>query len=200
MSSPVSIALAIAALDRLLRTQPAAASRLASHAGRTVRISLPLLALDCSFNNQGGLEPAMSDAAPDTEIQINAAILLRLALHDPEAMTSAPVRGDLALARDLLACLKHFDLALVLAPLTGDIVAARADQAIGLLSGGRRNALTTLAATVAEYLVYESRLLASSHAISGFNLDVDRFRERLDRFEAKLHSHTITGPSPAEAP
>lgn len=187
MNSPVSTALAIAALDRLLRTQPAAAGRLAAHAGRTVRISLPLLALDCSFNNQGGLEPAATDAVPDTEIQINAAILLRLALHDTDALTSAPVIGNLGLARDLLACIKDFDLALVLAPLTGDIIAARADQAIRLFSGGRLNALSTLAGNAAEYLIYETRLLASAPAVAEFNLGVDQLRERLDRLEARLN-------------
>lgn len=190
MSSPVTTALAIAALDRLLRTQPSTAGRLAAHAGRTVRISLPLIALDCSFNHQGGLEPAAADSAknatPDTEIQLNAAILLRLALQDTKALQSAPVSGNIGLARDLLACMKGFDLALVLAPLTGDIVAARADQAFGLWSGGRRKALATLAGNAAEYLIYEAQLLASAHAVAGFNHDVDRLREHLDRLEVRL--------------
>ena len=186
MHSPVSTALAIAALDRLLRTQPASAHRLAAHAGRTVRFNLPLLAFDCSFNHQGGLEPAAADITPDTEIQLNAALLLRLALQDSQALPSAPVSGNLGLARDLLAILKDFDLALVLAPLTGDIVAARADQVLGLLSGGRRKALTSLAGNAAEYLIYEAHLLASTSAVAEFNLGVDQFRERLDRLEARL--------------
>ncbi len=197
MSSPVSTALIIAALDRLLRTQPASASRLAAHAGRTFRFSLPLLALDFSFNDQGGLEPAATDITPDTEIQLNAAILLRLALQDSQALQSAPVSGNLGLARDLLACLNTFDLALVLAPLTGDIIAARADQAIGWLSGGRRKALATLAGNTAEYLIYETHLLASASLVAEFNLGVDQFRERLDRLEARLahlEKHvTVTG-------
>ncbi|MBM4190385.1 MAG: hypothetical protein FJ210_06695 [Betaproteobacteria bacterium] len=198
MSSPVSTALVIAALDRLLRTQPASTDRLAAHAGRTVRFSLPLLALDCSFNNQGGLEPAAADVTPDTEIQLNAAILFRLALHDPQALSSAPVSGNLGLARDLLGCLRDFDLALVLAPLTGDMVAARADQAIELLLSGRRNSLATLAGNTAEYLLYEAHLLASAAAVADFNLGVDQFRERLDRLEARLNrleKHTTGEPA-----
>jgi ubiquinone biosynthesis protein UbiJ len=197
MSTPVSTALVIAALDRLLRTQPASSKRLATHAGRTVRFSLPLLALNFSFNNQGGLEPAAADVTPDTEIQLNAAILLRLALHDPQALPAAPVSGNLGLARDLLGCLRDFDLALVLAPLTGDSVAARADAAIGLLLRGRRNALATLAGNSAEYLIYEARLLASASAVAEFNLGVDQVREGLDRLEARLNYFEQHAPGEA---
>jgi ubiquinone biosynthesis protein UbiJ len=186
MSSSVSAALGLAALDRVLRTQPATAVRLTAHAGKTLRLTLPLLSLACSINSQGGLEPAANDVTSDTEINLNAAILLRMALHDPKALQAAPVSGDLSLARDLLAVLNGFDLALVLQPLMGDIAAARADQIVGLWLSGRRHAFATLTENAAEYLVHETRVLASAPAVAAFNHAVDLLNEGVDRLDARL--------------
>lgn len=197
MSSSVTTALAIAALDRLLRTQPATAARLTAHAGKILRFTLPLLSLTCSLNNQGGLEPANADTVPDTEIHLNVAVLLRMALHDPSALQAAPVIGNLALAHDLLAVLNRFDLALVLQPLMGDIAAARVDQAVDMALQGRRHSVLTLAGSAAEYLVHETMLLASAPAVAAFNHEVDLVTERLDRLEARLHrltTHSMEAP------
>lgn len=202
----VSLALLFASLDRLLRSQPAANPRLAAHAGRHVRLALPLFNLDFSFTPQGGIESAgklAPETHPDCTLRLNTSVLLRLALHDEAALRSAPVEGDLQIARDLFAVLNGFDLALALRPYLGDIAAARTEQVFDRALNSRHKALHTLAANGAEYLVHEAKVLAERTTVGEFAAAVDHLREGVDRLAVRLQRlesvHPAT-PAPAVVP
>lgn len=182
-------------LNRLLADQPEARARLEHHAGKRLRLTLPLLRVDLSVDVEGRLraaEPAEADEggegrAPfDCEIALPPHVLAQLPLLGGEALNGARIRGDGVLAGDLSALLRQLDWALVLAPYVGPTLAARADQALRGLDRWRGQAGEAVARSVAEYLVHEAGVLAEGEAVRGFVAEVDELREGVDRLAARL--------------
>ena len=132
----------------------------ASHTGRQARIRLPLFALAFAIDAEGTL--ATADPAQDcaAEIALSPDVLLALAVGSRDALKRAEVTGDGTLAADLLAALEAFDWALALRPVLGDVLAARAAQAVEVYGGWRGRALDAVGRSLAEYATYEAELLA----------------------------------------
>jgi ubiquinone biosynthesis protein UbiJ len=184
-------ALLASLLNRLLADQPEARARLERHAGKRLRLTLPLLRADLSVDSEGRLRAAEAAEAPeaaafDCEIVLPPHVLAQLPLLGGEALNGARVRGDGVLAGDLSTLLRQLDWALVLAPYVGPTVAARADQALRGLGRWRGQAGEAVARSVAEYLVHEAGVLAEGEAVRGFVAEVDELREGLDRLAARL--------------
>lgn len=174
-----------AALNALLDKQPTAKTRLLRHAGKSVRLMLPLLPLSVRIEADGGFVATTSEAAPDVQL-----------IPDPSALPQwlsggklgdlFRVAGDGVLAADLAHALADFDWVLALRPYLGDIAASRVDQFIQGLTGWRANAIESAGQNLAEYAVHEQALLAEPLATREFIAEVDRLREDVDRLEARL--------------
>jgi ubiquinone biosynthesis protein UbiJ len=173
-------------IDRLLATQPSCRARLAAHGGKTARIALPLGGITFAVTVDGTVATTTTDMQPDTEIQLPADVLLRLALGDRAALRQARIDGDGVLAADIAAALDGFDWALALRPLLGDIAAARADQAIAGFGAWRTQAHEAIGRSLAEYSVYEAGLLVDRPAVERFVAEVDVLRDDVARLEARL--------------
>jgi ubiquinone biosynthesis protein UbiJ len=96
------------------------------------------------------------------------------------------IQGDGLLAADLAAALRDFDWVLALRPWLGDIAATRAEQFLKEFAAWQPKAVESVGRNLAEYAVYEAKLLAEPEAVREFIAEVDRLREDLDRFEARL--------------
>ncbi|EIT71717.1 MULTISPECIES: ubiquinone biosynthesis accessory factor UbiJ [Hydrocarboniphaga] len=79
-----------------------------------------------------------------------------------------------------------FDIEEWIAPFIGDGAAHRAAQGLKSLLGWTRRSTDTLAQNTAEYLREETRDLARGVDVEEWMDDVDRLRERIDRFEARV--------------
>lgn len=176
----------LGALDRLLSTQPTLRARLATHAGKSARIELPLGGIAFTLAENGTLAALAPEAQPDSIVTLRADVLMRLALGDREALRQARVEGDGVLASDISAALDAFDWALALRPLIGDIAAARIDQAIAGFGAWRAKAHEAIGQAAAEYAVHEAGMLASRPAVDRFIAEVDTLRDDVARLEARL--------------
>ncbi len=174
------------ALDTLLDRQPTAKTRLLRHAGKCVRLMLPLLPISLRIEADGGFVPASADAAPDVQLLPDLSALPQW-LGGGQFGDLFRVAGDGVLAADLAHALADFDWALALRPYLGDIAASRVDQLLQGLTGWRTRAVESAGRNLAEYAVYEQALLAEPHAVREFIAEVDRVREDTDRLEARLH-------------
>jgi ubiquinone biosynthesis protein UbiJ len=174
-----------AALNALLDKQPSAKARLVRHAGKCVRLVLPLLPLSVRIEADGGFVAASADAAADVQL-----------IPDPSALPQwlgggrlgdlFRVAGDGVLAADLAHALADFDWVLALRPYLGDIAASRVDQFIQGVMNWRSRAVESAGRNLAEYAVYEQAMLAEPYAVREFIAEVDRLREDTDRLEARL--------------
>lgn len=173
-------------LDRQLRHQPGSRACLVRHAGKQVRLRLPLTTVTFRIAEAGGLAPADPEAGIATEIAVGPDRLLALAVGDADAFSRAAVAGDGVLAADLAAALARFDWALALRPYVGDIAAARAAQAVAGFGAWRSQAHDAMGKTLAEYATFEAGLLADRHAVRRFVDQVDTLRDDVARLEARL--------------
>lgn len=173
-------------LNRLLADQPGAAARLANHAGKRLRIGLPLSRIDLAVDANGHLSAAGADEAFDCEIRIPPDVLLALPMLGGGALAGARITGDGVLAADLSALLRQLDWAVALAPYVGPVVAARADQALHGLARWHAEAREAVARSVAEYLVHEAGMLAEGESVREFVREVDELREAADRLAARI--------------
>ncbi len=175
-----------AALARLLATQPALRDRLLGHAGKHVRIRLPLVTTAFRITEDGTLATADPALPIATEITLPPDVLLALLAGQDNALSKARIEGDDRLAADLLATLAEFDWALALRPAVGDMAAARAAQVIEGYGHWRGQAHEAIGRACAEYATFETGLLADPHAVRQFIAAVDELRADAARLEARL--------------
>jgi ubiquinone biosynthesis protein UbiJ len=171
----------------LLNAQPAAQNRLQRHAGKTVRLALPVFPQNLSLDENGRFFPQIESA--DTEpalILTPMPSALPLLLGDGKLADLFRVEGDGLFASDISGALADFDWVLALRPYLGDIAASRVDQFLQGLAGWRANAVESAGRNLAEYAVYEQAILAEPLAAREFIAEVDRLREDVDRLEARL--------------
>jgi len=174
------------ALARLLATQATLRARLVGHAGKHVRIRLPMMAMTFRITEDGNLakaDPAMPVA---TEITIPPDVLMLLVAGQKNALNKATVEGDGTLAADISAALSEFDWALALRPVVGDVAAARAAQAVEGFGRWREQAHDALGRSVAEYVTYEAGMLADKESVRQFVAGVDELRDDAARLEARI--------------
>lgn len=180
------VALLTPALNRLLDTQPALAATLAEHGGKVAAIVLPPFALRLAITPEGRLAAAAAGAEAAVRITLGADIPPRLLLGDRDALRAARIDGDGGLANDLMAVLERFDWALALRPWLGDILAARAAQAISGIGRWREQARAALERNAAGWLAQESGLLVDRLDMARFVAETDELRDAVDRLAARL--------------
>lgn len=176
----------VSLFDHHLRAQTGSRACLVRHAGKQASIRIPLVSARFSITGDGGLATADPERALDADIVLGPELLAALAFGEPAAMSRAQVTGDGALAADIAAALARFDWALALRPYLGDLLAARAAQAIGGFSAWHARAHDSLGRTLAEYATFDSPLLADKLALRRFIAEVDVLRDDVARLEARL--------------
>ncbi len=176
----------IAVMNHLLSRQPALASALAAHAGKSVRIDAGI-SLHMQIAADGLLQALES---PEANVTISIAPAdLPLVLADPDRAASyAKLSGDAEFARavsEVVTSLR-WDAESDLAPVIGDIAAVRIVQAARAMAaqvktGGRR-----LAENIAEYLLEENPLLLYRRAGEDFASDVAVLRDDVERLAKRI--------------
>lgn len=183
------------AINALLDAQPAALSRLHRHAGKTVRLNLPLLPLHLSLDEGGRFRPREADSEAIPELSLTPMPgALPLLLNGGKLADLFHVEGDGLFASDISGALADFDWVLALRPYLGDIAASRVDQLLRGVLAWRQKAHDDTGANLAEYAVYEQAMLAEPNAVRRFISDVDALREDANRLEARLKSHEQAKP------
>lgn len=183
-------------LNRNLGYSPAARDLCAELAGRRFGIVVATLGIRVVVESLGhSLRVSRFDAsaAPpcDAEIEGSPVSLMALAGDDPEAVIrrgDARIRGDAQIAQRFqqLGRLLRPDPEEEFAALFGDGLAHQfARVARGVLDFGRRVSTTSFR-NAAEYLAHETGDLVPRAEADVFLGEVDRLREDVDRFEARL--------------
>jgi ubiquinone biosynthesis accessory factor UbiJ len=176
----------IAVMNHLLSRQPALASALAVHAGKSVRIDAGI-SLHMQIAADGLLQALES---PEANVTISIAPAdLPLVLADPDRAASyAKLSGDAEFARAVSEVVNslRWDAESDLAPVIGDIAAVRIVQAARAMAaqiktGGRR-----LAENIAEYLLEENPLLLYRRAGEDFASDVAVLRDDVERLAKRI--------------
>jgi ubiquinone biosynthesis protein UbiJ len=176
-----------AALNALLDAQPAALNRLQRHAGKTLRLALPVFPLNLSLDESARFGPAAEDVQAEPALILTPMpSALPLLLGDGKLADLFRVEGDGLFAADISGALADFDWVLALRPYLGDIVASRVDQFLRGVIAWRQQAHDDTGANLIEYAVYEQALLAEPSAARAFVNEVDALREDVDRLEARL--------------
>lgn len=189
MPAPSLLAPLLAALNSLLASQPASRTRLASHAGKVVRLALPGMNLDLALDESGAFSAVPAEVENETAPNVTLApelAALPLWLANGKMNELFRVRGDGLLASDLSGALADFDWVLALRPYLGDIAASRVDQFLRGLAPLREKTLESAGRNLAEYAVHEQGMLADPHAVQTFVAEVDTLREAADRLDVRL--------------
>ena len=184
-----------AALNALLNAQPAARERLQRHAGKRLRLALPLFPIDLQLDENSRFLPRIETGEEASENTNQAAPALTLT-PQPSALPLLlsggkladlfHVEGDGLFASDISSALADFDWVLALRPWLGDIAASRVDQLLRGVLAWRQKAHDDTGTNLAEYAVYEQAMLAEPNAVRRFINSVDELREGVDRLEARL--------------
>ncbi|NYT37597.1 hypothetical protein ERD78_10615 [Allopusillimonas soli] len=180
-------------LNALLRREPWARDRLASHAGKCVRFVAGPLRINLTIQSDGLAGDCDDAVAPDVTLTLPRDSLHSLPgllrQHDHEALAGLiRLEGDAGLAQVVsdLARMLRWDAEDDLARLVGDVPAAR------IMAGGRRfthgvrQAGERLAGNISEYLVEESAMLTSRTAYDAWSQGVHDIQARLDLLDARL--------------
>jgi ubiquinone biosynthesis protein UbiJ len=184
-------------LNRHLATAPDAVLRLAKLDGRRIAIvfnELPLtlyLVVDgARVKVKGALE-----REPDTVIRGTALALMQNAAPGARGLAEGiTISGDADTGQAFSRLLRsaQIDWEEYLARALGDLPARKLGNVLRAAGGYARRTADTLGIDFAEYLQYETRMLAPRREVDGFLdavdtlvSDVDRLGARLDRLEAK---------------
>ena len=182
---------ALAGLNHLLRSASWARERLSPHAGRAVRVVLPLAARSWRFDfaiDSNGLLKAAAGAAPDVEIELPADAPLRALAGRDELLKSVQVHGaaDLAEALNFVLPRLRWDLEEDLSRPLGDIAAHRVVQGLQGFAAWQREAGQRLAQNLGEYLTEEQPLLANRAELARFSATTAQLAQALTELEARV--------------
>ena len=192
--------LSVATLNHLLGQQPELTRSWSSHAGKTVRLSMPPHEVAFTIADSGYVHTPAPDARPDATLRLSLALLPRLWLHDPAALRDIHLEGN----TDLAACTGkvlqqlRWDATEDLSRLVGDIAAHRLQRIGRSLLGGQTGMLRSLAENLVEHWTEEQPLIARREAIEAFSTAVDTLRNDVERLEKRLARLAADPLAPAD--
>jgi len=181
-------ALAVPAINRLLRGNTWALEKLQAHAGKTALLTSAAFELRLAVSDTGVLRAASPEAAPDVTIAASPGVVLRVLARDEAAWTAARVSGDMEFAGTIDHLRRNlvWDYEEDLSHVLGDIGAHRVGRAVRELDRWGRAAVRNLGHAFAEYSTYEQPMLASARAVDRFVSEVDALRDQLARVEKRI--------------
>jgi len=179
---------------------PAAWAReiLTEHAGKIAVFDLFPLRVAVAVEPDGTLRVAPENASPTVTIRLTHATVLQILAEGEEAWRKANVEGDadFASAISKVAANLRWDIEEDLSRVFGDIAAHRMTESGRSAAAWPKQAATSLAGSVAEYLTEEKHVLVTPLRCAEFVRDVDELRdavERLDKRIERLQRHLRGG-------
>ncbi|MGB6242370.1 MAG: SCP2 sterol-binding domain-containing protein [Castellaniella sp.] len=179
--------------NALLRREPWARDRLASHAGKSLRLSAGAWALQASIGADGTLQTSDAAIVPDVTLSVPAQRLRDL----PAAWRAQGLAGVTALARiqgdaglahlvsDLARDLR-WDVENDLSRLVGDVMAVRLVQGGRHLAAGLRQSAGRAQDNLTEYLAEESGMVLRGEDFRRWRGDLQALESRLNQLDSRL--------------
>lgn len=194
MSKKGSLSWLDAAFNRYLLMDPEMAENISAFKGKVIAIDIEgfdrMLYL---FPVDGRIElDDQYDGQPDTVLKGTPAALFRMGLSKNVAPMmlkgEIEISGDVRLGREFKKLLSKIDIDWEehLARLLGDVPANQLMQLAKKLGDWGQRATQSFTSDLSEYLQEESRDVVSGDELGLFYQEVDRLRNDVDRFQAKL--------------
>ena len=169
---------------------PAAWAReiLAPHAGKVAVFDLFPLRFAVAVDPDGTLRAAPENSSPAVTIRLTHATALQILVEGENAWRKANVEGDAGFASAIskVAANLRWDIEEDLSRVVGDIAAHRMADAGRSAVAWPKQAATSLAGTVAEYLTEEKHLLVTPLRATEFVRDVDELRDAVERLDKRI--------------
>jgi ubiquinone biosynthesis protein UbiJ len=193
-----------AALNRYLRLDPDAMTRMAALQQRSIAIELmPLQLTLYVVPGENGLRlRSQLENAPDTVLRGTPLGLAQLGLGSQGGKTlfsgSVTIEGDVETGQAFKAILDDMDIDWEeqLSRLTGDVFAHQLGNTARRAAGVLRNGRHTLERDIGEYLQEELRVLPTRIETENFSADVSRLGMDTDRLAARIKR--LQTPSPGK--
>ncbi|QBC44160.1 ubiquinone biosynthesis accessory factor UbiJ [Iodobacter fluviatilis] len=175
-----------AVLNRLLAQDAAAKAELAQFAGRSIKISLPLVSETLVLMNDGRLAESKAEAEATLDLPLS---FFTQRMHDKTAAARhVRLSGDMEFASRIGHVLSglRWDAAEELSKYLGDAATQRVVKLAGKIGGVPGAMGSKMVANLAEYWRDESPLLAHKRDVNQFCNEVDELRDALARLEKRL--------------
>ena len=175
-------------VNHLLAQAAWAREALAEHAGKVAVFELFPLRVAVAVDPDGTLRAAPEGAAPSVTIRLTQATVLQILAEGEEAWRKANVQGDteFAAAISKLAANLRWDVEEDLSRVFGDIAAHRMAEVGRSAAAWPKQAASSLAGNVAEFLTEEKHLLVTPLRAAEFVRDVDEMRDAVERLDKRI--------------
>jgi len=175
-------------VNHLLASATWARESLAGHAGKVAVFDLFPLRVAVVVDPDGTLRPAPENATPAVTIRLTHATALQILAEGEDAWRKANVEGDtdFASAISKVAANLRWDVEEDLSRVFGDIAAHRIAGAGRSAAAWPKQAATSLAENVAEYLAEEKQVLVTPLRAAEFVRDVDELRDAVERLDKRI--------------
>ena len=175
-------------VNHLLAQAAWAREALVEHAGKVAVFELFPLRVAVAVDPDGTLRAAPESTAPAVTIRLTQATVLQILAEGEEAWRKANVQGDteFAAAISKVAANLRWDIEEDLSRVFGDIAAHRMAEAGRSAAAWPKEAATSLAGNVAEYLTEEKHLLVTPLRAAEFVRDVDEMRDAVERLDKRI--------------
>ena len=175
-------------VNHLLAPAAWARESLAEHAGKVALIDVFPLRLALVVEADGTLRPAPHGAEPAVTIRLTHAAALQILAEGEKAWRTAAVEGDTGFASAIskVAANLRWDVEEDLSRVFGDIAAQRLAGAGRAAAAWPKQAASSLAGNVAEYLTEEKHLLVTPLRAAEFVRDVDELRDAAERLDKRI--------------
>jgi ubiquinone biosynthesis protein UbiJ len=179
---------AVAAINHLLDGASWARDQLKPNAGKIVRFDAVPFTLCLAILESGKVAYASAASAPDVHVTFTPGVALRLLATDADVWQKIDVKGDTALAREILYVAQNlrWDVEEDLSRVVGDIAAHRMVNAAGGVWRWQRDSMDNFARATAAYWTEERPLVAARHDVERFVREVDALRDDAARLEKRI--------------
>lgn len=175
-------------VNHLLVTAAWARESLAEHAGKVALFEVFPVRVAVAVDADGRLRAAPAGAAPAVTIRLKHASALQILAEGEKAWRKADIEGDTGFASAIskVAANLRWDVEEDLSRVFGDIAAHRMATAGRTATAWPRQAATSLAGNLAEYLTEEKHLLVTPLRAAEFVSDVDDLRDATERLDKRI--------------
>jgi len=175
-------------VNHLLGSAEWARGSLAAHAGKIAVFNMFPVHVAVAVDAEGMLRPAEAGAAPSVTIRLTPATALQIMAEGEAAWRNAEVDGDTEFASALsrVAANIGWDIEEDLSRVFGDIAAHRLATAGRAAAAWPKQATTSIATGLAEYLSEEKHLLVTPLRAGEFVREVDELRDAVERLDKRI--------------
>lgn len=178
----------VTVVRHLLSQAQWARTRLAEHAGKQLRVELPMASVLLRITADGDVESGESAAPHDLMVTLPPNSVAKLPVDRDAAWREAKIEGDMELAATISYVLANlrWDYEDDLSRVFGDVAAYRIASGVRQFSTWPGQAAQSLARGIGEYLSEERQMLATRLVAEEFIEDVDDLRDVVERLEKRI--------------